>query len=138
MIRTVLCSPETIRSVRCLLALRVEPNGRASVQLAEYKEASRDFTRTLLASTQDILLLSEPTAAAAAAAADTPPRGKDMEQPVATTDGPLDDDNAVALAGLTLQPVACETKGIGDVNEVRSVLSFNYTLCRRSKVLAEV
>ncbi len=126
----------TFRIVRCSLVLHVEPKGRASVQLAEYKEASRDFTRTLLATTQDILLLSLTTAAAAAAG--TSPGGKDMEQQVAITAGPLDDDTAVALGELTLQPVACETKGTGDVNEVRSVLSFSYRPCWRSKLLMSV
>ena len=104
------------------LALHVEPKGRASVQLAEHKEAARDFTRTLLATSQDVLLLS--ATADADAAADTTPPDKDMKESVANTSGSL--DNGVAAAGLTLQPVACETKGTGDVNEVRSFRSSDW------------
>ena len=111
-------SSEMFRTARGTLAPHVEPNGRASVQLAEHEEASRDFTRTLLATSQDILLLSATTDADVV---DTMPSGEDDS--MASTGGSLDSNGAVAAAGLKLQPVACETKGTGDVNEVKSARS---------------
>ena len=92
------------------------------MQLADYKESSRDFTRTFLSNSQDILLLAATGDPCAAVDASSPE--KKPEAPVADADGTQREDTAPARVALTLRPIVCETKATGDVNEVRSVLCF--------------
>ena len=94
-----------------------EPKGTATVQLADYKESSRDFTRTFLSTSQDILLLAATGDAGAAVDALSPE--KKTEAPVADADGTQREDTVAGGGALTLRPVVCETKATGNVNEVR-------------------
>ena len=112
-----------------------EPKGSAAVQLPEYKESSRDFTRTFVATgsgSHDILLLdnqqvgaSAAAAAAATAASDDKP-GTDGAAASGSGGAEAEsvrvdvDPAAGAVFTSTLRPVVCEMKAVGgNVNEVR-------------------
>lgn len=99
-----------------------EPKGTATVQLADYKESSRDFTRTFLSNSHDILLLAATGDLGAAVDASSPE--KKPEAPVADANGTQRGDTVPAGVALTLTPIVCETKATGDLNEVRSFLCF--------------
>lgn len=76
------------------LSSYIEPKGTAPVHVAQHKEAARDFTRTLLSPSQDILLLDF----SAESASDT-----------------QEEDSTAAP---TLKPAICDIQATGDVNEV--------------------
>ena len=89
------------------------------MQLAEHQEASRDFTRTLLATSQDILMLSLTNAGDTTVDMASPEKG---QGDLAASEDSVSPAAAAAAARLVLSPVGCETKATGDVNEVRSFM----------------
>ena len=137
-----------MRVYRCVRVRYVatEPKGSAAVQLPEYKESSRDFTRTFIATgsgSHDILLLdnqqvgASAAAAAAATAASADKPGTDGAAASGSGGAEAEsvrvdvDPAAGAVFTSTLRPVVCEMKAVGgNVNEVRKRIFLRHSFSK--------